>query len=92
LQCANGYRLLNIVDKLGAQETNIESFITQIYTLCTSKNISPELIVQVSAQLAALDETIPVSQIPEYIHQKIEEKQHLERGKKTERNKSECTE
>jgi hypothetical protein len=83
---------LNIVNKLGAQETNIESFITQIYTLCTSKNISPELIVQVSAQLAALDETIPVSQIPEYIHQKIEEKQHLERGKKTERNKSECTE
>jgi hypothetical protein len=78
LQCANGCRLLNIVNKLGAQETNIESFITQIYRLCTSKNIPPEVIVKVSAQLAALDETIHVSQIPEYIQKKIEEKQHLE--------------
>jgi phage shock protein A len=88
---------LNIVNKLGAQETNIESFITQIYTLCTSKNISPELIIQVSAQLAALDETIPVSQIPEYIHQKIEEKQHLEQEVKRLREtkesaQSECDE
>jgi outer membrane murein-binding lipoprotein Lpp len=97
LQCANGCRLLNIVNKLGAQETNLGSFLTQIYTLCTSKNISPELIVQVSAQLAALDETIPVSQIPEYIHQKIEEKQHLEQEVKRLREtkesaQSECDE
>jgi hypothetical protein len=78
LQCANGCRLLNIVNKLGAQETNIESFLTQIYKLCTSKNILPEVIVKVSAQIAALDKTVPVSQIPEYMQQKIEEKQHLE--------------
>jgi hypothetical protein len=83
LQCANGYRLLNIINTLGAQETNLGSFLTQIYTLCTSKNISPELIVKVSEQLATLDETIPVSQIPEYMQQKIEEKQHLEQEVKT---------
>jgi hypothetical protein len=44
LQCANGCRLLNIVNKLGAQETNLGSFLTQIYTLCTSKNISQNLL------------------------------------------------
>jgi outer membrane murein-binding lipoprotein Lpp len=97
LQCANGCRLLNIVNKLGAQETNIESFITQIYRLCTSKNIPPEVIVKVSAQLAALDETIHVSQIPEYIQKKIEEKQYLEQEVKRLREtkvtaQSECDE
>jgi hypothetical protein len=79
LQCANGCRFLNIVNKLGAQETNIESFITQIYKLCISKNIAPEVIVKISAQITAFDETIPISQIPEYMQEKIEEKQHLER-------------
>jgi outer membrane murein-binding lipoprotein Lpp len=97
LQCANGCRLLNIVNKLGVQETNIESFLTQIYTLCTSKNISPELIVQVSTQIAALGEIIPILQIPEYMQQKIEEKQQLEQEVKRLREtkesaQSECDE
>jgi copper chaperone CopZ len=97
LQCAKGCRLLNIVNKLGAQEANIESFLTQIYTLCTSKNIPPEVIVKVSAQIAAIDEKIPVSQIPEYMQQKIEEKQSLEQEVKRLREtkvtaQSECDE
>ena len=80
LQCANGCRLLNIINTLGAQEDNIESFLTQILTLCRSKNIPPEVIVKVSAQIAALDQTIPFSQIPEYMQQKIKEKQNLEQA------------
>ena len=82
-QCANGCRLLNIINTLGSQEDNIESFLTQIHTLCRSKNIPPEVIVKVSAQIAALDQTIPFSQIPEYMEQTIKEKQNLEQSVKT---------
>jgi hypothetical protein len=92
-QCAKGFKLLNIINNLGAQEEeNIESFLTQIYKLCTSKNIPPETIVNISQQIVTLGETIPFSQIPEYMQQKIEEKEFRARGKKTERNKSDCTE
>jgi outer membrane murein-binding lipoprotein Lpp len=83
-QCAKGYRLLNIINNFGAQEEeNIESFLTQIYKLCTSKNIPPEAIVNISQQIVALGETIPFSQIPEYMQQKIEEKQRLEQEIRT---------
>src|SRR5215217_734866 len=83
-QCAKGFKLLNIINKLGAQEEeNIESFLTQIYKLCTSKNIPPETIVNISQQIVALGETIPFSQIPEYMQQKIEEKHRLEQEIRT---------
>ena len=97
LQCANGFRLLNIINALGAQEDNIESFLTHIHILCTSKNIPPEVIVKVSAQIAVLDQTIPLSQIPEYMQQKVKEKQSLEQELRTLRDtkarvQSECDE
>ena len=68
----------NIINNLGAQEENIESFLTQIYKLCISKNIAAEVIVNISQQILALSDTIPFSQIPKYMQQKIEEKQCLE--------------
>ena len=78
LQCANGYRLLNMIKTLGTQEENIEPFLTQIYNLCISKNIAPELVVKVSQVVLALDDTIPLSEIPEYMQQKVKEKLTLE--------------
>jgi hypothetical protein len=100
LQCAKGYRLLNILSTLGVkEEANIESFLTQIYNLCVSKNIAPEVIVKISAQILELDddETIPFTQLPEYIQQKVKEKQRLEQEIKTLRERkmsaqSECDE
>src|SRR5918992_1331067 len=79
------------------EEIGIESFLTQIYNLCTSKNIAAEVIVNISQQIVTLNETIPFSQIPEYIQQKIEEKQCLEQEIKTLREtklsaQSECDE
>jgi outer membrane murein-binding lipoprotein Lpp len=97
-QCAKGYKLLKIINNLGAQkEEDIEPFLTQIYNLCTSKNIAPEAIVNTSQQILALSDTIPISQIPEYIQQKIKEKQHLEQEVRTLREtklstQSECDE
>ena len=84
LQCARGFNLLNIINNLGAQEeVDIESFLTQIYKLCTSKNISSEVIVNITQQITALGGTIPFSQIPKYMQQKIEEKQRLEQEIRT---------
>jgi hypothetical protein len=97
LQCANGYRLLNMIKTLGTQEENIEPFLTQIYNLCISKNIAPELIVNVSQLVLALDDTIPLSEIPEYMQQKVKEKLTLEQELRTLREtkarvQSECDE
>ncbi len=97
MQCANGYRLLNIINTLGIQEENIESFLTQIYNLCISKDIAPELIVKVSQLVHALDDTIPLSELPEYMQQKVKEKQSLEQELRTLREtkarvQSECNE
>lgn len=82
-QCARGFNLLNIINNLGAQEVDIESFLTQIYKLCTSKNISSEAIVNITQQITTLGGTIPFSQIPKYMQQKIEEKQRLEQEIRT---------
>ena len=69
LQCAKGYRLLNILSTLGVkEEANIESFLTQIYNLCVSKNIAPEVIVKIFAQILELvddDDTITFTQLTE---------------------------
>jgi outer membrane murein-binding lipoprotein Lpp len=74
----------NIINNLGAQEeVDIESFLTQIYKLCTSKNIPSEVIVNITQQITALGGTIPFSQIPKYMQQKIEEKQRLEQEIRT---------
>lgn len=82
-QCVRGFNLLNIINNLGAQEVDIESFLTQIYKLCTSKNISSEAIVNITQQITTLGGTIPFSQIPKYMQQKIEEKQRLEQEIRT---------
>jgi hypothetical protein len=78
---ASQFRFYNFIKKLGANEDQIESFISN----CTISSVgvealSPEKIVDLVNQLFNISksESIAPEQVPEYIQQKLEEKQKLE--------------
>ncbi|HJT48464.1 MAG TPA: hypothetical protein VJ729_09800 [Nitrososphaeraceae archaeon] len=72
-ELASHARLYNYFLKSGASENAIESFITKI----SSGDVSPEKVIEFVYQLHEISksESIPLDQIPEYIKQKLEEKQ-----------------
>ncbi|MFL6317059.1 MAG: hypothetical protein ACJ73C_10050, partial [Nitrososphaeraceae archaeon] len=69
-------RLYNFIKSLGANEDQIESFITNV----TSSDISPEKAVEYVNQLFAVSskQSIPLDQVPNYIKEKLEEKQKID--------------
>ena len=75
------FRLYNIIKKSGADENQIESFISN----CTISGVgvealSPEKIIDLVNQLFNISKSksIPLEQFPEYIKQKLEDKEKLE--------------
>jgi hypothetical protein len=70
------FRLYNYFIKLGAAEKDIESFIVNV----SSSNLPHEKIVEYVNQLFAVsrEQTIPPDQVPNYIEQKLEEKQKID--------------
>ncbi len=69
-------RLRNFFIKSGAAEEKVESFITNVST----GDVPPERIVEHVNQLHDISksESIPLDQVPEYIKQKLQEKQTLD--------------
>ena len=72
---ASHARLYNYLKRSGAAEDKIESFIDNI----NSGDVSPENIVQYLNQLFAVskEESIPLDQVPNYIKEKLQEKQKI---------------
>jgi hypothetical protein len=73
---ASHARLYNYFIKSGASENAIESFITKV----SSNDISPDHVIELVYQLHEISkqELIPLDQAPEYIKEKLEEKQTLD--------------
>jgi hypothetical protein len=69
-------RLYNFIKSSGAAEDKIESFIDNI----NSSNLPPEKVVEYVNQLFAVskEESIPLDQVPNYIKEKLEEKQKID--------------
>jgi hypothetical protein len=87
-QCALGFRAAMIMTDLGVKEENFDSFILDIYNRCKSLSLSPKDIAAHLKDLLEFSKTIPLSQIPEYINLKKEEKKKLEEEiEKSEENK-----
>jgi uncharacterized protein (UPF0335 family) len=72
---ASHARLYNYLKRSGAAEDKIESFIDNI----NSGDVSPEKVVEYVNQLFAVsrEESIPLDQVPNYIKEKLEEKQKI---------------
>ena len=77
-QCALGFRLASIMKDLGVDEDSFRMFISEIYNQCMSIGLKPEFIAYNTKQILDLSGSIPLSQIPDYIQEKTNEKRKLE--------------
>jgi hypothetical protein len=75
---ASNIRLNNYIEKIGADEGQIESFIANCMN--AANYLPPEKIIDLANQLfdIAKSEAIAPVEVPIYIRQKLEEKQQLE--------------
>jgi hypothetical protein len=73
---ALNFRLDNFIKKSGASENAIESFIARIHP----NDLPHEKIVSCVNQLYDLsnEQSIPIQEVPNYIQQKLEEKQKID--------------
>jgi hypothetical protein len=73
---ASHARLYNYFIKSGAPEDKIESFIANVST----DDSSPEKVIELVYQLHKIskEESIPLDQVPNYIKEKLEEKQKID--------------
>ena len=72
-----------IMLNMGIKEDDFESYILDIYNHCKNVGLPPGNIASHLKELVELSTTnIPFSQVPNYIKQKVEEKEKLERAKK----------
>ena len=77
-QCAWGYRLFNLIAKLGLDDESLESFVNKLYRQCQECNIAPHEIVETSQQILSIRESHPISQLPDHIKKQIVEAERLE--------------
>jgi hypothetical protein len=79
-QCALGFRVAMIMLNMGVKEDDFESYILDIYNRCKNVGLPPENIASHLKDLVDFSTTnIPFSQIPNYIKQKTEEKEKIEK-------------
>ena len=77
-ECALGFRLASIMKDLGVDEDSFRAFISEIYNHCKNIGMQPEYIAYNTKQILDLAGSIPLSQIPDYIQEKTNEKRKLE--------------
>lgn len=77
-QCATGFRVRMLMNRLGIEEDDIQSFLSDIYNHCKNLGITPESIASHLTDLLELSKKVPFSQISDYMQQKLNEKNNLE--------------
>ncbi len=81
-ECAVGFRTVNTIKKLGLvaadEEKGLDSFVLDIYNNCQFYGLPPDKLVNLAIQILHLLESIPLSQIPNYLEEKSKDKQKLE--------------
>jgi len=73
-ECALGFRIVNVLRILGTKEDQLYLFLNQIYDKCQYFGISPDTIVRTAKPLTDLVNEVPISEIPKYVQEKVEEK------------------
>ena len=79
VQCAVGCRVAMMMNRLGIKEDSIEFFMSDIYHRCKNLELVPENIASYLADLLEFSKTVPFSKIADYIQQKTDEKEKLEK-------------
>jgi len=63
---------------LGVDEDSFRAFISEIYNHCKNIGMQPEYIAYNTKQILDLSGSIPLSQLPDYIQEKTNERRKLE--------------
>jgi hypothetical protein len=83
LQCAKGFRILNLLHELGFTEEDAEQFVRSTYKMCRNIGLQPDKIALHINELIGLTEKVPLDEISNHIHKNIslreESEQELER-------------
>jgi hypothetical protein len=77
-QCAVGFRVAMMMNRLGIKEDSFESFMSDGYNRCKNLGLTPENIASYLTDLLEFSKSVPISDIPHYIEQKKQEKKKLE--------------
>lgn len=77
-QCAAGFRVAMMMNRLGVIENNYESFMIHVYKGGNNLGLTPESIASYLTDLIEFSKTIPFSQMSEFIQLKVVEKKELE--------------
>jgi hypothetical protein len=67
MQCARGFRILNILYELGHSEDEVEGFVHNIYKTCKIVGLRPDKIAIHIKELLSLTEKVPINQISDHI-------------------------
>jgi hypothetical protein len=77
-QCAQGFRILNTMKKLGVNQNQVESFMIEVYEYCQRIGLAPQDIASNLQVLINLSKDIPFSKIPDHIKEKKKEISRLD--------------
>ena len=82
-ECADGLRTLMVFKKYGIKEDEdheqLVYFLKDIYTRCQEVGVTPQLVFDYISEILKLSSEISISEIPQFIKQKIKEKEKLEK-------------
>jgi hypothetical protein len=82
-RCAVGARVAYMMSKIGLDEDDFNSFMSQTYDTCVKLDLQPERLSHDLKLLTDLSESIPWDKIPAHIEEQIARKEKLEQEIKT---------
>jgi hypothetical protein len=77
IQCSTGFRVAKIMERLGINEEQFESFMSDIYDRCQKLQLGPDQIETYLMETINISKIVFPSQIPNYIHTKKSEIENL---------------
>lgn len=78
VQCATGFRIAMLMNRLGIKEDSFESFMSEVYQRCKNLELTPENIASFLTDLLEFSKSVPFSKMTNYMQQKTDEKKKLE--------------
>jgi hypothetical protein len=79
--CAVGFRISKIIDKLNIPEEKMEEFLTSTFSFSQKKGINPETFKDALIEFAQISDKVPFSELPSYL-QKINEETKKKENKR----------
>lgn len=79
-QCATGFRITTIMNRLGISEDDFESFMSDIFIHCDKLGLTPNRIASFLNDLLQFSKTVPLSKLSDHIESKAQEERILEQN------------